>query len=160
MLTSTLFLGLLVGSAVGLFVGFVKFRNPLLGAIVGAACGAGLSYVLSTGPDKVIAVETAKEFNSDVLKAERPVLVDFYADWCPPCRKLAPTIKSLAKEYAGRVTFVKVNVDKGRGLAQVYGVRGIPTVILFVQSHPVGRWTGCRPADHYRPALDAALAKK
>ena len=55
---------------------------------------------------------------------------------------------------------MKVNVDKGRGLAQVYGVRGIPTVILFVKSHPVGRWTGCRPADHYRAALNAALAKQ
>lgn len=151
-------LGAVIGSAVGAALMHAKYRKPLFGAILGACFGSAGLYLITRGPSEVLAVETVDQFRSDVLQAEEPVVVDFYADWCPPCRKLAPTIKSLAGEYKGRVRFVKVNVDKGPGLAQAFGIRGIPTVILFVNSNPVGRWSGCRPASFYRQQIDAVLA--
>jgi len=105
-----------------------------------------------------MAVETYGQFNSDVLSADKPVLVDFYADWCPPCRRLKPTIEALADEYEDRVVFVKVDVDKGGQLAAAYGVRSIPTVMIFVGGKVTHRWTGDGQATQYRTALDAVLA--
>ena len=157
-MTSAIFIGFLGGSVAGGLLGFLKFRNALLGAIIGAVLGSVGGHFLGPSPGKVLAVETAKGFQSKVLEGDVPVAVDFYADWCPPCRQLAPRIKSLAKEYAGRVKFVKINVDKGRRIAHAYGIRGIPTVILFVKGEAVSKLTGCRPESHYREAFDAALA--
>ncbi|KKK70873.1 hypothetical protein LCGC14_2919630, partial [marine sediment metagenome] len=74
----------------------------------------------------------------------------------PPCRQLTPVMESLAKEYRGRIRFVKVNVDKGSALARKYGVRSIPTVILFSRGRPAYRWTGFNPASHFRPIFDSA----
>jgi thioredoxin 1 len=72
-----------------------------------------------------------QSFNQEVLQAPTPVLVDFHAPWCGPCKMLAPVLDSLAGEYAGRVKFVKVNVDEAPGLAQQYQVTGVPTLLLF-----------------------------
>jgi thioredoxin 1 len=152
-------LGAGIGAVLGGGLGYAKFRKAPAGMILGACVGAALLHFLTGGPSRVLAIEAAHEFEAKVLQADSPVVVDFYADWCPPCRALAPTIKDLAKEYRGRVTFVKVNVDKGRGLAQAFGIRGIPTVIVFVDSNPVRRWSGCRPASFYRAELDAILAE-
>jgi thioredoxin 1 len=74
---------------------------------------------------------TDSDFDAEVLRASEPVLVDFYADWCPPCRALAPTIDRLAGATAGKAKIVKVDVDKAKGLARRYGIRGIPHLILF-----------------------------
>ena len=74
---------------------------------------------------------TDASFEADVLKAEGPVLVDFWAEWCGPCRQIAPALEDLAKEMAGKVTVAKVNVDENPGLPGRYGVRGIPTLIIF-----------------------------
>jgi thioredoxin 1 len=74
---------------------------------------------------------TESEFESQVLKADRPVLVDFYAPWCGPCRMLAPFLNKLSAEYAGRVKFVKINVDEAPRLAMQYGIQGVPTIIIF-----------------------------
>jgi thioredoxin 1 len=74
---------------------------------------------------------TDADFDSQVLGADVPVLVDFYADWCGPCRALAPTLDRLAGATAGRAKIVKVNVDKAKGLARQFGVKGIPHLILF-----------------------------
>jgi thioredoxin 1 len=73
---------------------------------------------------------TDETFESDVLKADLPVLVDFWAEWCAPCRAIAPVVEELAREYAGRVKFVKVNVDRSSETPAKYNVRGIPTLIL------------------------------
>lgn len=155
---STIFLAALAGGVVGAILWYLKYNNPFPGALIGAACGVLLIFLFGRGPATVIAVETQQQFEKDVLAADTPVLVDFYADWCPPCGQLAPTIKALAKEYEGRVRFVKVDVDKSQRLAESYGVRALPTVILFVRGKPVEKWKGARPAEQYRSALDAAAS--
>ncbi|MCX8108093.1 MAG: thioredoxin [Verrucomicrobiae bacterium] len=77
-------------------------------------------------------VEIGKEqFQTEVLQSKQPVLVDFYATWCPPCRALAPTLDSIANEFAGRAKVVKINVDDAPELAADYGITSIPTLIFF-----------------------------
>ena len=70
-------------------------------------------------------------FEQDVLQSERPVLVDFWAAWCAPCRMLAPTVEAVAEKYSGSARVVKLNVDENPGVSQRYGIKGIPTLILF-----------------------------
>ena len=79
---------------------------------------------------------TDANFDQEVLNADRPVLVDFWAPWCGPCKAIAPVLEDLAREAAGRVTLAKVNVDENHGLAARYGIRSIPTV-LFVKDGKV-----------------------
>src|SRR6266700_3826888 len=74
---------------------------------------------------------TDSTFETDVLKSDRPVLVDFWAAWCAPCRMLAPTVESVAEKYAGSARVVKLNVDDNPSVSQRYGIKGIPTLILF-----------------------------
>ena len=71
------------------------------------------------------------DFENDVLKSDRPVLVDFWAVWCQPCRALAPTIEAVAEKYASNARVVKLNVDDNPSVSQRYGIKGIPTLILF-----------------------------
>ena len=70
-------------------------------------------------------------FEADVLKSDKPVLVDFWAAWCAPCRMLAPTVEAVAEKYAGSASVVKLNVDENPSTSQRYGIKGIPTLILF-----------------------------
>ena len=81
-------------------------------------------------------------FDALVLKADTPVLVDFWAEWCGPCLALAPTIDAVAKEYEGRATVVKLNVDNSPATAQRYGIRGIPTLVLFHEGDEAQRLVG------------------
>lgn len=94
---------------------------------------------------KNITAIDEKSFDTEVLQANIPVVVDFWAEWCAPCRMLAPIIDEVAGEYSGKVKFVKVNVDENPNLSQKYSVRGIPTLILFkhgeVESSKVGMLT-------------------
>jgi len=78
---------------------------------------------------------TDKSFDQDVLQAEQPVLVDFWAAWCGPCRMIAPTVESLANEYAGKAKVGKVNVDENNATPAKYNIRGIPTLLLFKGGH-------------------------
>jgi thioredoxin 1 len=70
-------------------------------------------------------------FDGDVLKSDKPVLVDYWAEWCGPCKMIAPMLDEVSKEYGDKVQIVKVNVDENRGVATKYGIRGIPTLMLF-----------------------------
>ena len=81
-------------------------------------------------------------FQSEVLDSEVPVLVDFWADWCGPCRAVAPLLDRIAKRYAGRAKVVKVDVDSNRATPARYGVRGIPTLLLFKGGEVVGQLVG------------------
>jgi thioredoxin 1 len=84
-------------------------------------------------------------FDSDVLKAEGPVLVDFWAEWCGPCKQIAPMLEEMAKELEGRVTIAKVNIDHNPQTPSKYGVRGIPTLILFKDGQVAGTKVGTAP---------------
>ena len=155
-MTTAMILSISIGAVLGTIVGKIKFDRPLVGAIFGAALFLSGARLIGGGPKYAIANVTTDQFQAKVLDASMPVLVDFYADWCGPCRKLAPTIDELAEEYAGKIKVVKVDVEVSGELARLYG-RGSPTVMLFMQSYPVQQWVGPRPKSHYAQAIDAVL---
>ncbi|MGH6616447.1 thioredoxin [Sphingomonas sp.] len=98
---------------------------------------------------------TAATFEAEVLGAELPVLVDFYADWCGPCRGMEPALKDVAREYAGEARVVKVDVEADPELQTRYGVQGLPTLLMFNGGDVVDRITGAAP----RSALAAVIEK-
>ncbi len=101
---------------------------------------------------------TDATFDQDVVKAQQPVMVDFWAPWCGPCRMVAPIVEELAEEYDGKVAFVKLNTDDNPATAARYGIRSIPTLLVFKGGEPVGQIVGFRPKSDLRKRLDAALA--
>ena len=105
---------------------------------------------------KPVEIEDAS-FDKVVLQAKIPVLVDFWAPWCGPCRMVTPVVEELANEYEGRVSFTKLNVDENPKIASQYGVMSIPTLILFKEGKPVSNVVGFRPKDELKQNLEAAL---
>lgn len=101
---------------------------------------------------------TDSTFEEQVLKADKPVLVDFWAPWCGPCRMVAPIVEELAEEYDGKVNFVKLNTDENPNTAMRYGIRSIPTLLIFKNGEAVGQIVGFRPKNDLKKRLDAALA--
>ena len=98
---------------------------------------------------------TDQNFEAEVLKSDVPVLVDFWAEWCGPCRMLAPTIEKLAKDYQGRVKVGKVDTDSNRDISTKYGISAIPTVILFKNGQVAQKFVGLRKEPEFKEALDA-----
>ena len=103
-----------------------------------------------------IAVDDSS-FDEIVLKAEAPVLVDFWAPWCAPCRMVAPIVEELAREYVGRVSVIKLNVDESPLVAGRYGIHSIPTLMVFKGGVPVHQLVGFRPKAELKRRLDQSL---
>ncbi len=99
---------------------------------------------------------TDQNFDQEVLKSTQPVLVDFWAEWCQPCRMLSPTIEKLAKDYAGKIKVGKVDTDSNRDISLKYGISAIPTVILFKNGDVLQKFVGLRNERDFKAALDAA----
>ena len=96
-------------------------------------------------------------FDEIVLQAKTPVLVDFWAEWCGPCRMVAPVVEELAEEYEGRISFVKLDVDQNPKTASRYGIMSIPTLLIFKDGSPVSNIVGFRPKAELKRSLDAVL---
>ncbi len=127
--------------------------NPT-GHVAGVAAESA-EKPLSKGPTEVITLSDAN-FDKLVLKADRLVVVDFYADWCKPCKALAPRIAELAKENKGDVVFGKLDTDANGKVSGKYTVRALPTVMIFKNGKPVDTLVGLWPKDYIQKKIDSA----
>jgi thioredoxin 1 len=101
---------------------------------------------------------TDSNFDAEVIKSTQPVLVDFWAEWCGPCKMLGPTIDAIAKEYAGKVKVGKVNVDDNPGVSSRFGIRSIPTLIIFKNGNIIEQVIGLQSKESIKSKLDLAIA--
>lgn len=106
--------------------------------------------------DKIV-YPTIDTFETEVMHSNKPVLVDFYADWCGPCQSLAPTLESLAEKYDGKVTICKINVDQAQQLAIAHKIMSIPTMLFVKNGEIKERLTGAYPEDVLIQKIDALL---
>ncbi len=120
------------------------------------AAGPGHTTRPSTGDGRPHAVNDAT-FDQEVLRSAQPVLVDFWAPWCGPCRMVEPIVEKLAHEMAGRLRVAKVNADETPGLSARYGIQGIPTMMVVKNGQIVDRWVGALPEPAIRSRVMAAL---
>ena len=105
---------------------------------------------------KIVHISSAAAFDK-LIAGATPVLVDFWATWCGPCRMIAPTVEELANEYAGKVTVAKVDVDEVGDLAQRYGIMNIPTLMVFKKGKMVDKAVGARPKASLEQMINKAL---
>ncbi|NOY53831.1 MAG: thioredoxin [Deltaproteobacteria bacterium] len=108
------------------------------------------------GSDKIITLND-QNFENEVKESKIPILVDFWAEWCAPCRMVAPVLDELAEEFDGKVKIGKVNVDQNRTVAAQYGVMSIPTLILFKNGELVEQMVGAQPKENLQKVLQSAL---
>jgi thioredoxin 1 len=101
---------------------------------------------------------TDGSFEAEVLKSDKPVLVDFWAPWCGPCRMVAPVVEELSEEYGAKVKFFKLNTDDNVNTAATYGIRSIPTLLMFKGGQPIDQIIGFRPKGDLKKVIDKALA--
>lgn len=106
--------------------------------------------------DKIIYLND-DSFENDVLKSDLPVLVDFWAEWCGPCKMIAPILDDVSEEYAGRVTIAKLNVDQNNVSPAKYGVRGIPTLLLFKNGELAATKVGALSKTQLKEFIDAQI---
>ena len=183
-----LLMGIIIGGGIGMLMGYFGkctsgmcplTANPFRGAIIGALLGSLLSLSLSckqsevpeitsksassvtdkAEQETVIHVNNEADFKKYVLEAQLPCLADFFSDSCPPCRMLAPTIKTLADKYKEKAVICKVSLDyvETRGLAQQYRIMGIPTVLFFDNGKETQRLVGLNSENAYAHVLDEMI---
>lgn len=160
-------LGILGGGVVGYLFSRLFYANNsyTLGAnrplmfVFGAVLGVVVMTLAFRGGQAAKAEEltTVEEFDTKVVQSDKPVLVDFYATWCGPCKRLAPILDELEVEYAGKVKFYRVDVDKARPLANRHGIRGVPTLVLYLNGQEADRIVGGRSKEVLIQYLDAVL---
>jgi len=98
-----------------------------------------------------------KDFETEVLQSAQPVLIDFWAPWCGPCRMITPIVEQLAGENAGSIKVAKINVDDSPNIAASYGVNSIPTIMIFKNGEVVDRFVGVQPKSRLQDALNQAI---
>ena len=169
-----LFLAIAIGAGIGATLGYFgkctsgacpltaswqrgAMFGALLGALVYSSSSQGGSASLNESTPNVVRI-TETEFEAQVEQATSPVVVDFYATWCGPCKVLSPRLEKLAGEFSGKIKFVKVNVDEAQKLAGRFQVSAIPTLIFFKNGKVEDRVTGLLADDQLRLRLDS-LAK-
>jgi thioredoxin 1 len=151
------FVGAVIGGLFAVSAGSSGPREQIASGVSAAAEPAGGTSETGQGPP--LHIDSAEAFERIVQEGDRPVLVDFYADWCGPCRMLAPTIEKLAKDYHGRAIIAKLNVDSLPAIAGRYGIQGIPAVLVFDKGKEVQRLVGLRPQSDYVKALDKLIGQ-
>ena len=107
----------------------------------------------------ITEIADPKSWETDVLNSEKPVFVDFWAQWCGPCRMVGPVVEELAGDYDGKVNFVKVNVDNAQEIAQKYNVFSIPTLLLLNKGEIIAQQVGADSKEVYQNMIDRALDK-
>lgn len=100
---------------------------------------------------------TDQTFEAEVLKSDKPVLIDFWAEWCAPCRQIAPVIKDLAEQYGDRVKVVKMDIDSNPSTPGQFGIRAIPTILSFKNGRVVEQLQGARPKADFQAAIERLL---
>ncbi|MGC8743569.1 MAG: thioredoxin [Verrucomicrobiia bacterium] len=169
----TILIGAAFGAAMGYFGQCSSGACPLTstwwrGALYGAFIGLLVSLVAGSpfgnngqnaDETNVKSVVDPSQFDSLVLKSQQPVIVDFYATWCPPCRRLSPIIAKLANEYAGKVNVIKVDIDKGTKLANQYRISAVPTLMGFKDGKQVFRLEGAPPEAEMKKYFESLNAK-
>lgn len=106
---------------------------------------------------KLNEIKSSEQFEQEVLNSTNPVFVDFWADWCGPCRAVSPVVEELSKEYDGKVNFVKVNVDQNNKLAQKYNVFSIPTLAIFKNGEIISQQAGASTKKSFKTMIDNSL---
>jgi thioredoxin 1 len=173
-MTLTLLIYLLIGGGLGAALGYFGScksgtcpltanwrRGAIYGAVMGllfyssSGCG-GNSTAMNQSTANVKHI-TEAEFDTEVTQATLPVVIDFYATWCGPCRQLAPVMDSLADQYAGKIKFVKVNVDESPKLAQKFQVEGIPMLVFLQNGKSAGTSVGLIAKEDLIRRLDSLL---